>query len=171
MSSRRLAEETVSLIEAHIKANIAAALANVRTERADAKVSTEVPKSYFRFAEPLGYRTPAVFTICQGMTTQEAEGANFVKLQADVLVSALVEDRTKDTLLLKTWRYQAALHKILHLTHLTSSDNKVKLICKVTRINFSPEFSDTKDGNAPQSVFRKEVSLELEVEHSEQLDI
>lgn len=170
MSSRRLAEATISLIEAHIKANIAAALADVRADHTDAKVSTEPPASYFRYQGAMGYRCPAVFTICDQMDMKNIErGANHINAAAKVIVSVLVEDRLLDLLVLKTWRYQAALHKLLHLTALTSADLKVKLELKVERIYFSPEYSDSKDQNVRSGVFRKEVAIEMEVDHIESL--
>jgi hypothetical protein len=170
MASRRLAEITVKLIEAHIKANIATALAEVRTDRADAAVTTEVPKSYFKYELAEGYRAPAVFTICDSIQSRNVEKqANFLACMATVRVSVIVEDRLKDSLVVKSWRYQAALHKLLHLVDLISADSKVKIVSKVEEILFSPEFTDTKDPSAPQSVFRKEVLLLLNVEHYENL--
>lgn len=170
MSSRRLAETTVKLIEAHLKANMPAALAEVRTDRADAAVTTEPPKSYFRYELAEAYRAPAVFIICDSIQSRNVEKqANFLANMATVRVSVIVEDRIKDSLVIKSWRYQAAMHKLLHLVDLISADQSVKLISKVEEMLFSPEFTDTKDPSAPQSVFRKEVLLLLNVEHYENL--
>jgi hypothetical protein len=171
MSSRQLAETTVNLIEAKIKADIEAVLAELRTDRADAKVSTEAPRSYFKYAGPKGYRVPAVFTICDSMDMHNIDKAsNAITATARVMVSVLIEDRLKELLVVKAWRYQAALHKILHETTLTSVDSRVKLVCKVESMHFSPEFSETVDEKNPSAVFRKEVAIECEVEHYEKLD-
>lgn len=170
MASHRLAEYTVKMLEDHIKANIATALGDVRTDRADAKVTTEAPQSYFRYEMAQAYRAPAVFVICTNVRMRNTEKqANFIASLADVGVSVVVEDRVLDNLVLKSWRYQAALHKLLHQTSLISTDSTVKLISKVESISFSPEYTATQDPSMPQSVFRKEVLLTLEVEHYENL--
>ena len=170
MSSRKLAETTVTLIVNELKASLPTALSELRTERADPAVSTEQPKSYLIYSGAIGYITPAVFVICEEMEMMNAErGSNFINAKARILASVLVEDRVADRVVKKAWRYQAAMHKVLHETVLTTGDGKVRIVIKVDRIRFSPEFSDTKDPNAPQSVFRKEVVLDLEVEHWEAL--
>jgi hypothetical protein len=170
MSARRIAEYTVSMIDAEIRSKISTALSAIRVDRADAAVSTEVPKRYFWYSMAKGFETPCVFIICQGIDMNNASRAsNQLCSTARVVVSVLVEDRIKTNLVIKSWRYQAALHKILHLTSLLSTDSKVRLVIKVDRVSFSPEFTDTQDENAPGAVFRKEVALELEVEHYEAL--
>jgi len=170
MSSQRLAEYAYDMILDLIKTEIPGALLDVRTDRVDAKISTEIPKSYFKYQKAQSYQTPAIFIIIRHIKLQNVEnGANFIAAQSDIGVSVLVEDRTLDNLVLKAWRYQAALHKILHETSLTSSDTTVKLVIKVDDILFSPEFSKSDNPNVPDGVFRKEVLLNLEVEHWENL--
>lgn len=171
MASRRLAEEAVTLIQAEIKSKISAALAEVRTDRGDAKVTTEPPKKYFLYERAKGLETPCVFIICTDMRMHNSDrAANFIASQARIVVSVLVEDRIADNLVTKSWRYQAALHKVLHLVDLTSTDSKVKIVIKVDTMAFSPEFSTADDPSIPEGVFRKEVALELEVEHWENLN-
>lgn len=172
MSSHWLAERQYTLIEAAIKSGIATALAAIRTDRADAYVSTESPhtQSYFKYASAKAYRCPAVFIIPQSIDLQNAaRGANHINAEAKVAVSVVVEDRDLNHLVVKSWRYQAALHKVLHESSLTSGDGKVRLFIKVERITFSPEFSDEKDPHQGAGVFRKEVLLECNVDHIENL--
>lgn len=170
MASRLLTEFTVNMITDKIKADIAAALAEVRTDRNDPIVSTAPPKKYFIYDHAKGYDCPYVYVICNTHKMNNAErGANHLNTTAIVHVSVVVEDRVKDLLVIKSWRYQAALHKILHETELTSSDNLVTLKIKVSEMGFSPEYSGLEDKSASGSVFRKEVVLSCEVEHYENL--
>lgn len=172
MTTRWLSEQTIGLIQKAIKADIGAALIAVRVQRADFVVTTEAPsnQSYFIYEGAKGYRCPAIFTIIDSFDMLNLDrGANFIAGRARVIVSVIVEDRKLDLLTVKAWRYQSALHSVLHLASLTSADSKVRLECKVERVLFSHEFSDALDSDAPTGVFRKEVALHLDVEHYENL--
>lgn len=165
MSVRFLGETTVRSIQAHIKANIATALADLRTERGDAKVSTEPPQSYFIYETAKGYKTPACFTILRDMNFQKAEmGANHITARASITVSILVEDKDREKLTIKAWRYQAALHELLDQTILDVTGAKIFLI--VTDAQFSPVFTADKS-TGPQGVFRQEMALIVEAQHRE----
>jgi len=170
-SALKLAESTVTLIESYIKTNIASALADVRTDRSDPQVTTEAPdhNSYFRFEMARAFRAPAIFTIIEDMNFNSPGGrtANHINATCRLIVAAVVEDRDKTRLTTKTWRYQAALMKLLEQTSLTSLDNKVKLFVRVSNASFSAVVSTLRDEKAPEAVFRKEVALNLEVEHVE----
>lgn len=167
MSVHYLAETSVREIETLIKANIVSVLAALRTDRGDAKVSTEPPQSYFIFEEAKGYRTPAVFIIARSIDFQkEAYGANHITAKIDVGVSVLVEDKEKDKLAVKAWRYQAALHEILDQSIIEVTGDKAKLFLIVKSADFSPVF--TVDGlKGSSGVFRKEVALTVEVQQRE----
>lgn len=171
MSSYKLTEITVNLIIAHIKANISGALSDVRTDRADAKVSTEPPVSFFRYYDPgpKVYRPPAVLVISKSFDFRLSEGPNYIYGLETVDVGILVEDHDRDALTLKAWRYQAALAKLLNNTALTNAGNTVKIVTKLIRYNFSEPYTDAGKKGSTVSVFRKEVVLELEVEHYEQI--
>ena len=172
MSARWLSEQTVGLIQKAVKDGIGPALTAVRVQRGDAAVSTEPPpsQSYFNFEGAKGYRCPAIFTVIDSMDMMNTDrGPNFIAARARVIVSVVVEDRTLPLLTLKAWRYQAALHSVLHLTTLTSADNKVRLESRIERVLFGPEYSDATSKDVPQGVFRKEVALHLDVEHFEAL--
>jgi hypothetical protein len=165
MASRKLAEVATNLIIARIKSEIAAALADVRTDRVDGKVSTEVPRNYFIYEKAIGFQAPAVFVICQEMDFRKAErGANHINAVSRFGVSVLIEDIDCDRLTIKAWRYQAALHKILDQTHLDDVDETMKIVVKVNNASFSPVF--TNAGESPNN-FRKEVVLNCDVEHYE----
>lgn len=164
-----LAELAVDLIEAQIKANIAQALANVRTERQDPIVTTEPPREYFQYEKAQGYRLPAIFTIIQDMDFRgETQKPNHVNALDQVVVAVVVEDRLERTVVKKAWRYQAALTQCLHQVSLTSADGALRLFSRVRRCAFSG-LINLKDKNAAEAVFRQEMSLTLAVEHVENL--
>jgi len=166
---RKLAESAVYMIRDYIKANIASALSQIRTERNDPRVTTEPPpsQSYFIYPGAKGYRLPAVFIICERMDFYSPDaGANFVHSKDKINVSVVIEDRMKEYLMIKAWRYQAALHGLLERLTLTSADNAVKLIVRVDSAEFSPMYSSAKEGKT-ESAFKQEVVLTCEVEHYE----
>lgn len=168
--AHKLTEATVTLIQDHIKANIAGSLAAIRSDTPDDKVTTEPPKSYFLYPKAKGYRTPAVFIIAEEFDFKVQErGANYISGSVRINVSVLLEDRNRDLLTIRCWRYQSALHQLLSQTQLTTSDNALKIITIVTRARYSPLYSNVKNEDAPEAIFRKEVLLELEVDHYENL--
>lgn len=171
MGAYKLAETAVNLIQEAIKANIATTLANVRTDRADGVVSTEPPREYFIYETAHVYRAPAVFTIIRSQDIRNSEkNANHINAMDEIIVAVVVEDRLERLLEIKAWRYQAALMPILHQVSLTNSDGSVKLFSRVQSCEFSG-IINVKDKQSPNStnVFRKEMSLKLQVEHVENL--
>ena len=169
MGAYRLAEIAVELIQSHIQGNIASALASVRTERNDPIVTTEPPKEYFIYEEAHVYRPPAIFTIIQAQDIRnEKMGANHINAADTIYVAAVVEDRVARLVTIKAWRYQAALMEILHQVSLTSSDNAVRLFSRVQNCEFSGLINIKKSDS--ETVFRKEMSLKLMVEHIENLE-
>jgi hypothetical protein len=170
MGAYQLAEIAVGLIETQIKTHIVAALAAVRTERNDPIVSTDPPKEYFQFEMAHVYRAPAVFTIIQGMDIRDTQmKANHINAMSDIVVAVVVEDRVQSRLVKKAWRYQSALMACLHQVSLTSTDGAVKVFSRVQACEFSG-IVNLKDERAADAVFRKEVSLKLQVEHIENLE-
>jgi len=169
MSAYQLAERAVELIQAYIKTNIATALADVRAERNDPIVTTYQPQEYFIYEEAHDYRTPAVFTIMQGQDIRDEQmGSNHLNAMDDIVVAVVVEDRIKDRVTKKAWRYQSALMACLHHTSLTTLAGDIRLFCRVQSCAFSG-IINLKDEKANDAVFRKEVSLRLQVEHIENL--
>lgn len=167
MSVRYLAETAVREIQNLIKSEISAVLANLRTDRGDAKVSTEPPQSYFIFEEAKTYRTPAVFIIARDIDFQkEVLRANHVTAKLDIGVSVVVEDKDKEKLTIKAWRYQAALQEILDQKNIVVSPDKAKMFIVVNSASFSPVFV-TEQMQGATGVFRKEVALTLEVQQRE----
>jgi hypothetical protein len=167
----RLAETTADLIEETIKTNIAQALANVRAERNDPVVSTEVPREYFQYETAQVYRAPAIFTIIKDQTPRDSVvNANHINAMTNVVVAVVLEDRLQRLLVKKAYRYQAALTQLLHQVTLTNADRSVKLFSRVQNFQFSG-LINLKNDKAPDAVFRKEVSLKLQVEHIENLEI
>lgn len=168
MSVRYLAETTVREVTALIKSEISDVLSQLRIDRGDAKVSTEPPQSYFIYESAKGYRTPAVFVIAQDMDFQKSVyNANHITAKVTLGVSVLIEDKDKEKLTIKAWRYQAALHQILDQRQILVSPNKAKLFLIVNNAQFSPTFSGESSGNGTAGVFRKEMALSLEVQQRE----
>lgn len=168
--ARRLSEEATILTLDYLKANIATALAAVRTDRADAKVTTEPPptNSYFVYPKAHGYKCPAIFVIDDGMDFRQPETkANFVNSKFSLVVSVKVEDKDLEKLTFKAWRYQAALHQLLDLTELASSDNLVKLNIVVSSIKPSGIYTIPNAEPDSTATFFKEVTLRCTVNYFE----
>lgn len=165
MSARQLVETSSRLIRDCIKANIAAELAALRTDRSDNSVGTEIPQNYFFYENANVYRSPAIFIIADTMDFRKTEmGANHINARTLYKVSAVIEDRSEDYLTIKAWRYQAVLHEILDQTELEDTVENVKIVITVSEATFSPTF--TTSGTQPNN-FRKEVLLNCEVYHFE----
>lgn len=168
MAAPRLAEATTDLILDYVKTNIATALGDVRTDRADALVVLPEPQSYFRFQPAKAFKAPAIFVIVDYFDFKISDNqANHINAVARVNVSIVLENREKNLLVYQAYRFQSALHELLAQTHLTSTDNKVKLTVVIKRATFSPEYSTTTVKAGVESVFRKEVLLECDVVHRE----
>lgn len=166
----KLAEGTVELMTAHLRAKLALSLAAVRADREnDGKVSTEPPRRYFNYRYPEPLETPAVIVVVDSFPVNKT-GANFVDAKPKVYVAVVVEDKDKTALTLKAYRYQCALFDALNLQALSSEDGKLKLTVVVTDMGFSPEWSaSSKDQDGVKAAFRKEVVLECDVSHRENL--
>ena len=113
MASQNILESVVTSIEHQIKANIETYLSEVRVDRNDGTVTTEIPKDYFIYDGAVGYKTPAIFTIADSVDYRPSMGQNHINANVTVYVSLIVEDRNQRLLTLKSWRYQDALHKCL----------------------------------------------------------
>ena len=165
-----LAEVAVFLIQSQIQGNITQALSNVLAERSTPAVSVESPREYFIYEMAHVYRAPAIFTIIQDMDIRnDSMKANHLNAMNRIVVAAVVEDRLRDRVTVKAWRYQAALMQCLHLVSLTSSNGTLRLFSRVRKCSFSG-IINLKDEKASDAVFRKEMSLELQVEHIENLE-
>lgn len=162
----RLAEGATDLIIEWLVAGMPAALASTRTDRADALVSTEPPQrqSYFIFRSARVYRPPAIFVISDRFDDKKLENqANMINGVLSMRISAVVEDKDQERLTIKAWRYESALRSLLDETSLQSADGKLKLVIVIKGSDYSPHFTnDVKDGSL-QAAFRKEVSLDCDV--------
>lgn len=168
MIAEQLVEITRDLILKAIKDDIAGALAVIRTDRNDPRVTTEPPRQYFIYEPAFTYQCPAVFTIVDRLDMRdEQDGPNFVSASVRMFVSVVVEDSNQVNLTIKTERYQAALFRILHKRHLLSTNQDLKIYSRVVRADFSPMFTNEGSKSAAMNVFRKEVALELDVRHFE----
>jgi hypothetical protein len=169
---RHLTEWAVDLVTAKVKADIADALASVNsTLPPDAPMlSYEAPRDYFTYPKAMGYRTPACFVIADRVDFQKREkAANYINANVRLNLTVLIEDKDADKITRKAYRYQAALHELLDQTQVVSADGKVKITVVVQNAGYSALYSNTDDPNAPGAVYRKEVSLELDCYHYEQV--
>lgn len=155
--TERITYETIALIQA----NIATALSEVRAERVDPSVNTELPKSYFPYAPSHAFQCPAVSVIADNIDFHLERGQNFLDATVAALCSVCVEDKTQKDLQKKAWRYQDALFQILNRAQIEGPE--FKFIIKVTRARYSSDNTMKADPTS-QSVFQKEVVLDLEIE-------
>lgn len=166
-----LVESDVYQIKNYLKANMAQALLNVATVHPTYPiVAVDPPADYFIYSNAKAYRTPAVFIIPERMDMKKRErGQNHINAETRLNVTVVIEDKDAERIYLKAYRYQSALVGLLDQVSLTTADGKVKIVVVIENAQFSPLYSDAKDPNDPRSIFRKEVSLELAVQHYETL--
>lgn len=169
MATRHLVETAVDLVVKHIKANIGAALSDIRVNRGDNAVTMEPPRDYYIYPKAKGYRTPAVFVIGDRIDfLKERRGANHINAAIRLNVTVLIEDKDAERITKKAYRYQAAIHQVLDQVRLIPDDNQAMLTVVIQNAGFSPLYSNLNDGD-PQAVYRKEVSLEMDVYQFEAL--
>lgn len=167
MSYRQLSEGARSLVTDYIKANIHAELDIVGAAVGAPQMSLEDPASYFVYDKPHAYRCPAIFVIIDGINfrTQEKK-PNFVNARDRIFVSVEVEDQDAEILTYKADRYLSALHQVLDLAQINSTDGSIALKVVVYNAVFSPKYM-APEGTGNGGKFRKEVVLQCEVEHVE----
>lgn len=170
MGAKNLAEIIPDLVNAKLKLDFFATLADIKTERntlfggVDFRVNPTVPQSYFNYSGAKGYKVPAIFTVVDSGELRKERGTNYVHCFVVTRVHALIEEKTEDLATRLTWRYQDAIDEILDQTSLTSSDSKVRLFLKVKSFEFSPLYSSIPKESGAPSVFRKEVGMTFDVE-------
>lgn len=160
-----LTERIVYILLDHIRDNIEASLTDLRTDRADASVNTELPKTYFPYAPAQGFRCPTVSIIADNFDFKLDKGQNFIDGTLSAYCSVCIEDRTQEKLQKKAWRYQDALYKILNRQDFEGPN--YKFIVTITGARYSGDAIMKADG-ITESVFRKEVALDLEIESYQQ---
>jgi hypothetical protein len=167
MSTHKLTEIQISLLDAHLQSNLPAALTAVDADRGDHNVGTEAPEEYLWFPKAQGYKTPALFILADDTPFEVQEGANFIKQKCRTVLEVVLEEKNRLWLTIKCWRYQAALSTCLVNLELQSPDNKVKLKVKQKSHTFTGMFTNEKNEESDEAAFRKSVVIELEVEHYE----
>lgn len=169
MSYPKLTEIAVGLINDYIQANIDTELAGVDLDRGDHLVNTDPPQSYFIYNFPQVFKAPAVIIYADDLDFKKRDrGQNHINAEHKIYISVIIEERTAEFLTVKAWRYQAALHHLLDQVPLVSADKKVKIVIVVAHAAYSPIYTSDQGKGVESQVFRKEVSLELAVEHFEQ---
>lgn len=152
-----------------IKATMPTNLANVRSSRTDATVTTEPPREYFIYHTENIYRPPAVFVLFERwMITNALSNNNHINAKDYITVVCVVEDKLDRLLTIKGWRYQAALMQSLHQVTLTNTQDGVKLFIRVDECVFTESVLVSKDSR--DQIFRKEIGLKLIVDHIENLE-
>lgn len=167
MSAAQLTERTRALILTQIQNNIVAELAAIRLDRNDNTINLDSPQSYFIFDRAHTYQCPAIFVVVDsGEVPDEKTTTNYISCVMKIFVSAVLEGKQEDSLVRKTERYQSALFKILHETVISDPADTTKIYIRCKRFQFSQLYTRSRR-NDNMSDFRKEVSIELEVEHWE----
>ena len=162
-----LAEGARNLILNHVQTNISTALDAVAAVSSNPIATLDNPRSYFVYPKPQGYRLPAVFIVCDGVDFRLSQKqSNFVNASDAFKVSVELEDQDTELLTYRADRYLSALFEVLNQVDLQSSDGKLKLKILVNRASFSPVYMRT-EGPGQGGKFRKEVVLDLAVEHLE----
>ena len=157
-------EGTALPIIDYIKTNMPTALADLRDDRPDNKVSLSPFLDYFIYPNAIDYRTPALFVLGQNVDFRLSKGQNHINANVRIQLSAVFQDRNADFLTYQAWRYHDVLHVLMNRTELESSDGKIKNIVKVV----SSQFGDTiQVKGQTESPFRTEVMILLDVEHYE----
>lgn len=168
----QLVESDVYLIKNYLSSNMAASLLQVAAAHSTTYpvVTVDPPADYFTYQRARAYRTPAVFVIPERMDFKKRErGQNHINAETRLNVTVVIEDKDAERIYLKAYRYQAALVGLLDQASLTSTDGKVKIVIVIENAQFSPLYSDAKSPDDPRAIFRKEVSVELAVQHYESL--
>lgn len=166
--ARKLIEVASNLIRDAIDSGIGPALSAVSTDRADFEVTTEKPQEYFFYEHSWALKTPSVFIIAVGQDFRQSEKqSNSINAKDLFNVSIVVEDRAAELAVVKSFRYQTAIHQVLDQAVLTSPDNALRLVVVVKSARFSPIYSQAKSENSTDAAFRREIYLECEVEHYE----
>lgn len=166
--ARNLTEIACELIRDEIQKEILPALTEVYDDQGNPYLAEqlEVPKDYFFYPEALAYNAPACFIIPDFIDFQKSQmGSNFVNAKHRIQIAIVSEARTREILTYKSWRYMAALHKVLDQNRLTSSDDSLVCTVVVTRASYS---GIDKRQNAQDNAFRQEVVLDCDVYHWEQ---
>lgn len=145
-----------------IKNNLGPILSSISTER-DNKVNLEQPKEYFTWATAKAFRCPAIFAICENVDLRPTIGQNHINAAMSYIVSIVVEDKSEELLQKKCWRYQDALTTLFMNATIITENQDIMLKTIVKNIYFSEQFSEKRD----DLIFRKEVALDLGVEHYE----
>lgn len=162
MNPTNITEKTSYALIDHIKNNIESVLQDILLER-DNKVNLEKPKEYFAWEVAKAFKCPAIFVICQNVDLRLDKGQNHVNALMDYAISVVVEEKTEELLQRKCWRYQDALTTLFANQTLLVDSNNILLKTKVRSIYFSEQFSEKRE----DLIFRKEVALDLGVEHYE----
>jgi hypothetical protein len=154
-------EYIVDQLLSYIPDNIGAALDEVAIEY-NTEISIENPLDYFIYQNPIGYRVPCIILVPQNIEWLWTRGQNHINCIVGLSLTCVVEDRDQTMLSRKLWRFHAALFKLLSFATFLSSTQKD--IVKVT----NSSFSQTILMSGTDSIFRKEVTMSLDIEHFEQ---
>jgi hypothetical protein len=165
MGARNITEQVVYRIRDYLRQEMPGALARVRADRSDAAVNTEVPKAYFVYSPTQAFQTPAVVIVIDDVDMTLEKGQNFISCEQTGMISFTVEERDLERLQRKAWRYQDAGFEVIDRYVADGADYKFTV--RVEKMRFSEDFTMKGDSNT-QSIFRKEVVLDIRVFHFQQ---
>lgn len=168
MRGVNLAEIAVYMIRGKLQADLPAVLARIQDER-DFVVTLSKPAEYFISEKKQILKLPAIFLIPDSIDFQLEKGPNHPNALINMRLTIVTEDRNEDHLTIQCYRYQSALYDILNGAQLTDTTSNQTIVIKVMQANFYPIYS-APDENTTRGVFRKEVSLTLEINDFENLN-
>ena len=168
--SFKLIETDLELIRTYLVANMPAALATVSADRTVLIDQMPVPREYLTFEKAQAYQCPVIFIVPDSQDFRLSEkNSNCINALSRIYVNAVVESGQEQVVSYLAYRYQAALCQLLAQQCLLNTDSSVQIIIKVVRSRFSSMYTDAQKKGVASGVFRKEVLLELDVEHYEKL--
>ena len=168
MNTAKLSEVAVLLIRNKLQQDLPAELLSIQQDRGNYDVTLPNPAEYFISEKKKILNLPALFILTDRIDFQLNVGQNHPNALLYMNLTCVNEDRNTDFVTIQTYRYQAALYSVLSGAQLTDATNNMTLVIKVMQANYSPIYS-ADDQKTTAGVFRKEVSLALEINLFENL--
>lgn len=161
-----ITEAMVELIQKRIHDNIQTQLDALAVYRNDKTIQLQAPRSYFIFDDAVDLQCPAIFILPRTVDFANEKGQNHINADQSVQVSIVFEAPDKDKCTRGLWRYVDALFNVLDHWQLSTDDGRSKnvLICQ------NVEYSDMRQVDQNQNIFRKEAMMILKVVHWQSLN-
>lgn len=163
--ARKLIEGATDQIIAYLKANLPAAISSVSALYSDG-IDLSPVAQWMIYPKVQGFDLPVVFVIADDQDFNiQKNSANFIAATDHFKISIVVDEVDEERLTRRAYRYQSALHSVLDGATMVSSDNLLVLKSVVYRASFSDVWQAKESESGGK--FRKEVVLECNIEHFE----